>query len=115
MQVGNVEIRDARTQDMSKMNYAQQRDWFKKIHTKARVYFDFKGETVVDNLMNRRQRPHTVLRKEVMPKVLEQMGLDPKTKIRWSQYAGCSCPCSPGFIVEDGAACGKTVWVEVNG
>lgn len=22
-----------------------------------------------------------------------------KPKIRWSQYAGCRCPCSPGFII----------------
>ncbi|MDM7940112.1 MAG: hypothetical protein QUS07_07210 [Methanothrix sp.] len=23
------------------------------------------------------------------------------TEYRWSQYAGCSCPCSPGFICRD--------------
>ena len=30
----------------------------------------------------------------------DQLGIAPDTKVRWSQYAGCSCPCSPGFIVE---------------
>lgn len=113
MLVGNIEVRDARSADMSKMTWTQQRDHFKRIHTKARVYFDFKGESVYDNLVNRKGRPYNVLRREVMPRVLEKMGLDPKTKVRWSQYAGCSCPCSPGFIIEDDAACGKTVWVEV--
>jgi len=31
---------------------------------------------------------------------LEAMGLPADTKVRWSQYAGCSCPCSPGFVVD---------------
>lgn len=114
MQVGNIDVRDVRDQELNKLTYSQQREWFKKRYTKARVYFSFKGETVLDNLMNRKGRPYNALRREAMPEVLKQMGLPADTKVRWSQYAGCSCPCSPGFIVEDERAMGKTVWVEVS-
>lgn len=67
---------------------------------KARIYIWPKGESIMENLQNRRDRPHTAYRKEVLPTVFQKLGLDPATKVRWSQYAGCSCPCSPGFIVE---------------
>ena len=72
------------------------REWIKQ----TRIYVFPKGETIMQNLMNRKQREHTVYKKEVIPAVLEKMGLPADTKVRWSQYAGCSCPCSPGFIVD---------------
>ena len=70
-----------------------------KWNGKSRVYIFPKGENLVENLINRRTRPYTEYRKQVMPDVLEAMGLARDTKVKWSQYAGCSCPCSPGFIV----------------
>jgi len=78
----------------------------------TRVYVWPKGETILENLENRRERPYTVYRKEVIPAVLAKLGLPSDTKVRWSQYAGCSCPCSPGFIID--ADRGKFVSVTVS-
>jgi hypothetical protein len=88
LQVKNIQIRDRNT--------APYKDWVKQ----TRIYVWPQGESIMDNLMNRKQRPHTTYKKEVIPAVLEKMGLPADTKVRWSQYAGCSCPCSPGFIVD---------------
>ena len=79
----------------------------------TRIYVWPKGETIMQNLMNRKQREHTVYKKEVIPGVLEAMGLPTDTKVRWSQYAGCSCPCSPGFIVDGDSRRDVHVTVEV--
>ena len=84
---------------------------WKEYSAATRVYIFPKGETLMDNLINRKQRPYTTYKKEVMPAVLEAMGLPSNTKIRWSQYAGCSCPCSPGFIVEGDSR--RDVFVDV--
>lgn len=67
---------------------------------KTRVYI-FPSETILENLMNRRERPAKQWKKEILPVVLGRLGIDmSRVKIRWSQYAGCSCPCSPGFILD---------------
>lgn len=66
---------------------------------KVRVYIFPEGEGVFDNLVNRHDRPHKLYRAEVMPKVLKRLGLKPTAKYRWSQKCGCSCGCSPGFII----------------
>ena len=65
---------------------------------RARVYVDLDGESVLENLQNRRDRPYNVYKKEVLPTMLRLLGLPVATKLSWSQKAGCSCPCSPGFI-----------------
>lgn len=66
----------------------------------SRVFLHFKGETILDNINNRTQRPSTTL-KPLVKQALEAAGI-PFTKIRWSQKAGCRmCPCSPGFIIEN--------------
>lgn len=54
------------------------------------------------------------------PFALAEAGLDPFTKVSWSRYAGCSCPCSPGFIVQGGITAKKgttpaDIWIEVAG
>lgn len=64
--------------------------------SRLNVYGDL-SENIVDNFMNRTRRPHAIYRKEMIP-VLEAFNL-PTKGIRWSQYAWCSCPCSPGFIM----------------
>lgn len=74
-----------------------QREYFKE----PRVYVDIEGETLMDDLMNRRSRPYNVFRKVVQDQALEALGVTSDThKLAWSQYAGCTCPCSPGFIVK---------------
>ena len=66
-----------------------------------RVYVQPKGESILENLENRRTRPYNEYRKVVADKALAELGLSSDTHtLSWSQYAGCSCPCSPGFIVK---------------
>lgn len=73
----------------------------KTMHTqKTRIYIFQQDETIIENLQKRTVRPYTTYKKEVIPSILKSLNLPEKTKVKWSQYAGCSCPCSPGFIVE---------------
>lgn len=65
----------------------------------SRIYIFVSGESLLENLNERRSRPYTAYRKEVLPKLFELLGLDVKDfDLGWSQKAGCSCPCSPGFV-----------------
>ena len=69
-------------------------------NSRPRVYIGIDGETLMQNLQNRRDRPYTIYKKEVLPTLFRKLGLNPK-KVGWSQKAGCTmCPCSPGFIVQ---------------
>jgi hypothetical protein len=72
----------------------------REFDSKSRIYFWPTGESILDNLTNRRSRPYELYR-ELIPQVFDQLGLQftPALKARWSQRAGCSCPCSPGFIL----------------
>ena len=56
-------------------------------------------ETLADNFVNRTRRPFKVYREAAKP-FLEALGL-PIKGIVWSQYAYCSCPCSPAFIMPE--------------
>jgi hypothetical protein len=76
---------------------------------KTRVYFSHPGETIMDNLMNRRNRPRDLYR-QYLPEVATALDLPAGTKFAWSQKAGCNCGCSPGFICD--YSYGKDVWVE---
>jgi len=68
---------------------------------KARVFVWASEEfNVLEDLANRTRRPHQIWKPLVL-KILEQVGIS-DVKLRWSQRAGCSCPCSPGFIIEEG-------------
>ena len=64
-----------------------------------KIYIWTEGESLMNNLMNRKSRPFKFYRKMVLPEVFKQLGWPADTKVRWSQYAGCTCPCSPGFRV----------------
>ena len=81
---------------------------------KARVYVWVNDESIAENLMNRRNRPVTEYRK-IAKEVLQEMEIG--GKINWSQKAGCSCPCSPGFILHESDskyAKGYDISIEVN-
>ena len=80
-------------------------------YSKMRIYVHPEGETIMENIMNRKQRPHTFYRKEVLPKLFAQLQWPADTRVKWSQYAGCSCPCSPGFIVDN--VYGRNIWVDL--
>jgi hypothetical protein len=49
---------------------------------KARVYIWEEGESIMDNFLR---------------DCLAERGVD-VAELKWSQKAGCSCGCSPGFI-----------------
>lgn len=68
---------------------------------------------VLEDLENRGRRPHQVYRPLVL-EALAQIGLT-DIKLNWSQYAGCSCPCSPGFILTGDRPCGIDIWVTLPG
>lgn len=84
--------------------------------SKSRIYFDVSDETILDNLANRKSRPYTEYRK-LLPTVFEALEFDPSDpnlKASWSQYAGCSCPCSPGFVIHNTWPFARTnVWVSI--
>lgn len=92
----------------------------------ARVYVDVPDETILDHLINRRNRPWTEWKRHLMPTVIDALPalqgalyrfpdttdpypflyptflLPEEIKVRWSQKAGCNmCSCSPGFILTD--------------
>lgn len=90
LQIVNVE-KEERTYPRSYRNY-------KDYQKSPRVYFWFEDETVIDHLFNRHSEPHREFRK-VMPQVFEKVGME-AVKFNWSQYAGCRCSCSPGFILK---------------
>ena len=73
---------------------------------KNRLHIFLENESLRENLMLRFSRPYKFYKKEVIPMILERLkktNPDVYKKIKnstwnWSQKAGCSCGCSPGFI-----------------
>lgn len=65
------------------------------------IYISPEGETILEQLDTRRNKPYTVYRKQFLPEILKQAGYPADTKVSWSQKAGCGCGCSPGFIVKN--------------
>ena len=72
---------------------------------KAYIWVD--GESVLENLMNRRSRPYKFYQEEILPTILREIDAKhPEYQIDtnaknwgWRSKCGCSmCPCSPGFI-----------------
>ena len=66
----------------------------------GRMHF-FPSETLLQNLSDRFSRPYKEWKK-LIPTVLQSTKTTvPKDlKISWSRLAGCSCGCSPGFILK---------------
>lgn len=69
---------------------------WREYNAKTRVYVSIENKTILENLVNRRQRPVAVFR-DALNTLPELQG----KKFKWSQKAGCSCGCSPGFIVQN--------------
>ena len=62
-----------------------------------RMYVSVPDETLLDNLANRKRRPYNVYKT-----LIHSSGISSVLNLgdlRWSQKAGCTCPCSPGFIL----------------
>ena len=62
---------------------------------KPRVYVNPKGESVLENLNERFDRPIELYR-EAAYEALKEIGVE--GKLNWSQKAGCSRGCSPAFV-----------------
>lgn len=75
------------------------REWWRGVSKPSHLYVWPEGETILEGLYTRRQRPYTVWKKSLIPDVLERLGLPRDAKVNWSQRCGCSCGCSPGFKV----------------
>lgn len=54
-------------------------------------------ESLAEDFVNRTRRPYKVYRQAAKP-FLEALGLPTKGLV-WNQYAYCSCPCSPAFVL----------------
>lgn len=112
-----LQILDIRIQDRQQPTYRNGRmepSWG-EYTSKPRCHIFPKGENVMENLfVGRRNRPVDVYKREVIPAVKQAIvdrvmaskrGDDRRVvttdevQARWSQKAGCSCGCSPGFIV----------------
>lgn len=80
---------------------------------KTRLYVsDDRPFDLREDLANRTRRPVDAWRAAARL-ALTLVGWDFE-RMTWSQYAGCSsCPCSPGFILEDGHRRGWSVLVKV--
>ena len=70
------------------------------------IYVWLEDENVMENLMNRRDRPSKAYKEFVLPLGLKELGYtedEAKAIIKkayWSQKAGCQCGCSPGFLTK---------------
>ena len=62
----------------------------------------------------RRNNPFKDYREQVLPKAFPLLGLPADTKVRWSQKAGCSCGCSPGFVITNPQYRPTNYWVDIN-
>jgi len=72
-----------------------------------KLYIWTSGETILENLQNRRSRPHDFYKREIIPVVMKQIEEQfpeeakylGKENWGWRAKCGCSmCPCSPGFV-----------------
>ena len=88
------------------------RDW-QAYNSKPRIYAHPDDYSVLENLSGRYSRPFQAVKAEVIPAIWAQLGEEP-IKAVWSQKAGCSCGCSPAFILQDE---GKRydIWAEYRG
>ena len=74
----------------------RQRD---ETNVKTRLYLWPENESVIENfLVGRHTRPVGILRLAI-PAIFAELKIGPY-KARWSQKAGCSCGCSPAFIID---------------
>jgi len=65
---------------------------------KSRLSVYVKNEEVLENFVNRRNRPVDEWRKILRERVLPKFGF-PLTGMKWTPTAYCQCPCSPAFTL----------------
>ena len=92
-EVVTVTINGVEQQAEVRVRYAMNERYGKK----PRVYVDVADEGLIENLENRRNRP-VKLYSQIVKTALTEAGIGIE-KLLWSQYAGCTCACSPGFVL----------------
>lgn len=77
-----------------------------------KAYIWTSGETILENLVNRHNRPHKFYQENVLPVILKEVAAKhPDYNISlnakdwgWRSKCGCRmCPCSPGFVQKTGS------------
>ena len=64
-----------------------------------RIYVHPENESIYENFFNRRVRPVSVMKKVAL-KAFRDRGFDIEAAdIVWQQKAGCTCGCSPAFVL----------------
>jgi hypothetical protein len=96
--------------DVKQEYYSQRKGEPYRDSNKAYVWVS--GESIAENLTERRSRPYKYYQENILPEILRQVDAKhPEYKISinvkdwgWRQKCGCSmCPCSPGFIQKTGS------------
>jgi len=86
-----MQIRITENKQIARNPGSSSREWNKA----TRIHVFHEGETLIQNLIERARRPVSMYRSKVL-----EAHPDLEGHIRWSQTAGCSCGCSPGFIAD---------------
>jgi len=71
-----------------------------------RVYCWVNEYNPIGDIMNgeRWNKPHKDIA-PLLPAIFKEYGVPEDTRFEWSQWAGCNCGCSPGFIVYHYGGC----------
>jgi len=120
-EITRFDLRHPGNFEFGRNRYSQEHRRMEKRRSAKVFVFSDKPESILDQLVTRRQRPHDVYRKAVEARVKQElidggfMQPDVKPSLRWDQYAGCSmCPCSPGFVVR-GTNTGIDIYIDLRG
>lgn len=55
----------------------------------------------LEDLTNRTRRPHVAWKKIIKPLIETYLPQLDVSKMAWDQHAGCTCACSPGFVLKN--------------
>ena len=66
----------------------------------TRIYLWKNKQSIGDNLLSRGREPVALYRRDLLPAISSQVPEVAGNNWTWSSKAGCSCGCSPGFIVK---------------
>ena len=97
---------------IAKVKTRRHEEMGEKPHT-AGLYFFPPDESVMDNLVNRHDRPYKEYRKLINEALVKAGVADliPHIKASWSKYCGCTCGCSSGFKLR--GLYGKDIFVDL--
>jgi len=113
--IKSVQIRDYKDKIMNWMfprdgDARERQETEKASKRKTRVYVVWADTPTMELLYNATDSYRRRARREVL-RAARMDGID-ITGARWSRKAGCSCGCSPGFILA--ADKGKDIWIEAS-